>query len=663
MIERDLQPVAALPHRPRVLLATEGTYPHTMGGVSTWCHSLIESLTEVDFTVFAHMTSPFVPEVYERPANADLIGVPIWSVEEPAEFNPKLSPRRVIVLAALMDESTARRHFCPLLREMLEMLHYPRRYDADRFGRVIEQMYDYFRDNDYRGTFRTRAVWETFREVWLQACGVDADDDDDGIDPESNPTPQEIVHRLAQLRRPAPAGDDERTRSHKLPRLFEATEAMRLVYRLLTPLNYDLPEADLVHATAASFCGLIGIVKKRRDGTPLLVTEHGVFMREQMLYLGRVRFPFHLRKFFIQFVSAVSRAVYHHADQVSPVCAYNARWEVKNGAHPDRIRVIYNGVDEQRFRPMEVDRPDVPTVVLMARVDNLKDLETALRVAARVRQDLPDVRFLHFGPAPDEAYAARCRALWAELGLQDTFEWRGTTNDPASAYNQGDVVLLTSISEAFPYTVIEGMMCGRPVVSTNVGGVPEAIGELGATARIRDVEGLARGLLWLLRLDASFRAELQQSCRERTVRLFTHAASIAEYRAAYDELIEGVAAPVVAPAVAAAPVRTADAARTLSAVGGTGRPSSRPPGPSARPRTGSDAQVRVPTSADEVRLGLSAPQAGTRLAAIEAAADHLEQVEAIRRITQMLRSDPDARVRLRASAELRGLIGLRQGVS
>ena len=644
MSERGPRGVAATPRRTRVLLTTEGTYPHTMGGVSTWCQNLVESLDEVDFTVFAHMTSPFVPEVYERPANVDLVGVPIWGVEEPAEFNPKLSPRRVIVLSSSMDESTSRRRFCPLLREMLEMLHYPQRFDAERFGAVIASMYDYFRDHDYRGTFRTRAVWETCRDTWLEACGVDPDDDTDAdLDPEANPNPHEIIRRLGELRRQTPVDDEELKRTHRLPRLFEATEAMRLVYRLLTPLNYDLPEADLVHATAASFCGLAGIVKKRRDGTPLLVTEHGVFMREQMLYLGRVRFPFHLRKFFIQFVSAVSRAVYHHADQVSPVCAYNARWEVKNGAHPDRIRVIYNGVEEDRFRPMQVERPDVPTVVMVSRVDALKDLETALRVAARVRERMPDVRFLHYGPEPDAAYAERCRRLWRELGLETTFEWRGRTSDAAAAYNQGDVVLLTSISEAFPYTVIEGMMCGRPVVSTNVGGVPEAIGELGATARIRDVEGLARGVEWLLRLDAEDREQLQRACRDRTVRLFTQAASIAEYRTAYDELIRQARVPGAAPAVA------------------TPTPNLVPvPTAAATPAVATPTLVREPTSADEVRLGLGAPLPEVRLAAVAAAGDHLEQVEAIRRLTQLLRSDPDARVRREVGAALRTLIGLRQ---
>ncbi|MBS3940218.1 MAG: GT4 family glycosyltransferase PelF [Actinobacteria bacterium] len=648
MNERELRSAAATPRRTRVLLTTEGTYPHTIGGVSTWCQNLVESLGEIDFTVFAHMTSPFVPEAYERPANVELVGVPIWGVEEPAEFNPKLSPRRVIVLSAMMDEPTARRWFCPLLREMLEMLHYPQRFDAERFGAIVESMYDYFRDHDYRGTFRTRAVWETCRDTWLEACGVDPDDDDPDadFDPEANPNPHEIVRRLGQLRRPQPADDEELKRTHRLPRLFEATEAMRLVYRLLTPLNYDLPEADLVHATAASFCGLAGIVKRRRDGTPLLVTEHGVFMREQMLYLGRVRFPFHLRKFFIQFVSAVSRAVYHHADQVSPVCAYNARWEVKNGAHPDRIRVIYNGVEEDRFRPMVVERPAAPTVVMVSRVDALKDLETALRVAARVRERVPEVRFLHYGPEPDAAYATRCRELWRELGLETTFEWRGMTNDAAAAYNQGDVVLLTSISEAFPYTVIEGMMCGRPVVSTNVGGVPEAIGELGATARIRDVDGLARGVEWLLRLDAGDREQLQRSCRERTVRLFTQAASIAEYRIAYDELIRQARIPGTTPLVASA------SAATPTAVP--------PPLPLPTSTVATRTLVRVPATADEVRLGLGAPLPEARLAAVAAAGDHLEQVEAIRRLTQLLRTDPDTRVRLEVGVALRTLIGLQQ---
>ncbi|MEX2561766.1 MAG: GT4 family glycosyltransferase PelF [Nitriliruptoraceae bacterium] len=695
--------------RRSVLLTTEGTYPHTVGGVSTWCQTLIEEMPEIDFTVFAHMMNPFVAEAYDRPGNADLVQVPIWGVEEPAEFNPKMSPRRVLVLSALMNEATAKQLFCPLLQEMLEMIVEPHRFDAVRFGEIMYEMHRYFRHHDYRGTFRTRAVWETFREVVLVAQGIDPRDESwEDVEPETEPTPQEIVQRLTQLRKGSKRKNDGKaTHSHRVPRLFEATEAMRIIYRLLTPLNYEIPETDVVHATAAAFCGLPGIIRKIESGTPFLVTEHGVYMREQALFLGRVGFPYHLRRFFIQFVSAISRSVYRYADQVSPVCEYNARWERRNGVTEKQLRVIYNGVDTDRFRPREVRRPSEPTVVMISRVDPLKDLETALRVADRVRQDIPDVRFRHFGPAPDREYDQMCKKLWNELDLGANFEWMGSTKDAPAAYNQGDVVLLTSISEAFPYTVIEAMMCGKPVVSTNVGGVPEAVADLGYTARIRDVDGLAEGVIRLLQQPVAERAQLAQDCRERTLELFTIDQSIDEYRTSYQLLATGERRSVVhrpaaraatpaagalllPPTVPAAPPVPAPAPSAIPDAPAAFEPvvpwdlpvpaaaSSLPEPPAPDDRvtylpppieyrdddggvstTAFDEQAvpDAPTDIETARRMLRSPSALARRSAVEAVPDLFDVVEAIDRLSKVLRSDPDHLVRSAAATALGELFG------
>ncbi len=669
--------------RLRVLLTTEGTYPHTMGGVSTWCQILIEEMPEIDFTIFAHMMNPFLPEAYERPANTELVQVPIWGVEEPAEFNPKMSPRRVLMLSAMLTEERVRAEFCPLLREMLTMILDTRTYDPGRFGQLLVDMHLYFRENDYRGTFRTRAVWETFRELVLVSYGLDPRAEAwEDVEPETQPSPQEIMQRLGELRRGGRGVDEELKRSHRVPRLFEATEAMRVVYRLLTPLNYEMPEADVVHATAASFCGIPGIISRIQSGTPFLVTEHGVYMREQMLFLGRIGFPYHLRRFFIQFVSAVSRAVYHHADQISPVCHYNARWERRNGATDEQIEVIYNGVDPQRFRPREVPRSEAPTVVMVSRVDALKDLETALKVAAVVRDQRPGVRFLHFGPAPDAEYQARCRSLWKELGLQGTFEWKGSTRDAPGAYNQGDVVLLTSISEAFPYTVIEAMMCGRPVVSTNVGGVPEAVADLGVTARIRDVQALADGVVELLDMPAHERDRLGEECRRRSLELFTIEQSIESYRRSYRELPDRARLPSpLAPALphgvpAALPPLVLPEYQPSMLPG----PPSAPPVPARAldlplPLPPVRREPAVPAAADLVAAlaardddasdtseaavlrRLTSPSSAVRRRAVAQAAEVLDTLSAVTTFNRLLRDDPDASVRAAAADELAALVG------
>ena len=70
-----------------VLLTTEGTYPYHRGGVSTWCHALTSQLSEVDFTILAVAMHPYLERGYDLTPNVrDVITVPLWGTEDPAEY-------------------------------------------------------------------------------------------------------------------------------------------------------------------------------------------------------------------------------------------------------------------------------------------------------------------------------------------------------------------------------------------------------------------------------------------------------------------------------------------------------------------------------------------------------------------------------------------------
>jgi hypothetical protein len=70
-----------------VLLTTEGTYPFSGGGVSTWCDTLIRNTPEVRYTLLPLMMNPHVELKYAPPANVRrVLEVPMWGIEEPAEF-------------------------------------------------------------------------------------------------------------------------------------------------------------------------------------------------------------------------------------------------------------------------------------------------------------------------------------------------------------------------------------------------------------------------------------------------------------------------------------------------------------------------------------------------------------------------------------------------
>jgi len=95
--------------------------------------------------------------------------------------------------------------------------------------------------------------------------------------------------------------------------------------------------------------------------------------------------------------------------------------------------------------------------------------------------------------------------------------------------------VLTSISEGLPYTVLEAMATGRPVVATDVGGVGEAIGDAGLLVPPRNPSAVADACVHLL-TDADERRALGKAARSRVVNLFTAKASFDTYRRLYKDV-------------------------------------------------------------------------------------------------------------------------------
>ncbi len=133
----------------------------------------------------------------------------------------------------------------------------------------------------------------------------------------------------------------------------------------------------------------------------------------------------------------------------------------------------------------------------------------------------------------DETYYAECLALRRELGVDVAMG--SATDDVVGAYRTADIVLLTSISEAFPFSVIEAMSCGRAVVASDVGGVREALDGCGIVVRPRDVEQFAAALRRLLD-DGPLRAKFAARARAKVIEQFRVDNSVAAYLDLYRRL-------------------------------------------------------------------------------------------------------------------------------
>lgn len=421
---------------------------------------------------------PYVTQKFTLPKNAQLVKIPLWGTEEPSE-HLSVPFSRVILAKQRTTQRVIEDEFVPLFESFLRGIIEPQ-HSPIEFGNTLSLMHTFFERYEYKKSFKSESVWRVFKRM-IQAWVAEKE------------LPEPDVYGLMQ--------------------------SLGWLYRFFTLLNTPIPEVHVTHSSAAAFCSLPCVISKIKRDTPFLLTEHGVYLREQYLSLAKRSYSPYLNTFLIRLVRAIARLNYAFADQVSPVCEYNTRWEEQFGVDPKKIQVIYNGVDKSVFTVAEVRNPR-PTVVTVARVDPIKDLLSLIRAADLVRKHVPDVLFLVYGGVSVPEYYEECLALVDELDLTETFRFEGHTTNMAAAYQRGDVIALSSISEAFPYSVVEAMMTGKPVVATDVGGIREALMDTGILVRPRSPQELAQAMTELI-LQPELRQSLGQEARERALNLFT----------------------------------------------------------------------------------------------------------------------------------------------
>jgi sugar transferase (PEP-CTERM/EpsH1 system associated) len=263
---------------------------------------------------------------------------------------------------------------------------------------------------------------------------------------------------------------------------------------------------------------------------PVLFTEHGRHFPD---YPRRKRM-------------LANRLLLSRRDRVVAVGESVRRAVIANeGIAPERVEVIYNGIDVDAFRPTGAERDAVRrtlaleanelAIIQVARLDYLKDHLTAIRTVERVAAVRPEVRLLLVGEGPERD---KIEAEVRQRRLGDHVRFLGLRTDVARLVSAADVFLLTSISEGIPLTVIEAMAAAVPVVSTRVGGVGEVVqdGQTGLLAGSGDDAALAEHILNLA-ADPTRRRHLGQRGRDRAHAAFGESRMHAEYLRLYEQML------------------------------------------------------------------------------------------------------------------------------
>ncbi|MGX1912296.1 DUF3492 domain-containing protein [Streptomyces phaeochromogenes] len=576
----------------RIGLLTEGGYPYVSGDARLWCDRLVRGLGQHEFDIYALSRS-------EQQEDEGWIELP-----------PQVSRVRTAPLWTAEDDGVgygrrARRRFAECYEELAAAVCAG---DAPVGSAAFEGSAGSAAAAGSAGTAEgggtagsaSAAVADRFGSA-LYGLAELARDEGGLVGALRSETAVRALERACR----AP-GALRAARGARVPDLLTVAAQ---VERTLRPLSLDwyeddgLGSVDLCHATSGGAAALPGLLVRHFTGVPLLVTEYGVQLRAHYLGAredleGRAASS-SARALLAAFHGRLAAEAYRQAEIITPGNTHARRWQERCGADRARIRTVYPGMEASRFADVgeSAEAADADTLVWVGRIEPAKDLISLLHAFAEIRKDEPKTRLRIVG-APAEGlegatYLAHCRALAAQLFPDEadgvhtvgdnpvSFEEIGGPEVPTlpEAYEAGAVVVLSSVVEGFPISLVEAMFCGRATVSTDVGAVVEVIGGTGLVVPPRNPRALAEACVSLLR-DPERRARLGAAARARALELFTVEQNITAFHSIYLEIVarcpvrrvlvdaSGEPLPFAIPAEVHVPGRWADSGPRLVA----GRP-------------------------------------------------------------------------------------------
>lgn len=253
-------------------------------------------------------------------------------------------------------------------------------------------------------------------------------------------------------------------------------------------------QIDIVH-THLSTSSINGCFAAKLAKIPSVATVHGMS--------GKLSF------IFADHMIGVSEGVRQHM--------------ISQGIKPDRVTAVYNGVELPKDLPTQVEArkmfqlpQDALAFGTVARLTPLKGIEHSLKAFAKICVSLPGSIYVLVGDGDNlEQY----QTLATDLGIRDSVYFLGYQTNVFQPLKAMDIFLFPSLKEAMGISVAEALAMGLPVVSTNVGGLPEVVtDEVGALVPPEDFEAMASAALQLAQGNI---AEVGAQAKDRAERLFS----------------------------------------------------------------------------------------------------------------------------------------------
>lgn len=429
----------------KICIVAEGCYPYTVGGVSAWVHSMIQSFPNIEFvlTTILSTREQRGKFVYELPENLTEV-YEVYLQDVDWDYSKKRGRRAHL----------SKKQYKALRSVILNQ------------GVDWEPLFELFHKN--RISVDELLMGEDFLRVVTECYNLE----------------------YSQI----PFSD------------FLWT--MRSIYLpLFLVMRMDFPKADLYHCVATGYAGVLGSMGKYFHGGGLLVSEHGIYTREREEELIKATWVDGLYKnIWIEQFRKMSSLAYHQADVVTSLYAHARALQLELGCPENKTVITPNGITMERFSDLpgktEEDEGMI-NIGAVLRVTPIKDVKTMIQAFSYAKRRVPNIKLWIMGPWEEEPeYAEECFALVESLQVPDVvFTGRVNVSD---YLGRMDLTILTSISEGQPLVILESYAARKPVIATDVGNCRELIyggadgfGQAGILTHIMNLEEIAGAIVEL----------------------------------------------------------------------------------------------------------------------------------------------------------------------
>jgi len=485
-----------------VCFILEGTYPYVYGGVSNWIHNLVTSLGDLKFSII-HVSATgdtIRTHKYEIPDNI-------------VEF------KEIFVHDYKIEKGRTR--------------------GSKREGwRAIREFYDALGSNDL----------SKFTDVYKQVIDKNTRSLN-AYDLMNSDQAWKMMTRLYQDYAPDVSFVD-----------FYWT--IKFIHSpLLNLVDVEIPEANVFHTVCTGYAGLLSVIAKMKRQKPLLLTEHGIYTHERKIEISKAKWIHSeedkimratrtlgfFKEAWIKKFETLSKLTYDYADKIVTLFEGNRKMQIEGGADPSKISIIPNGVDvlEEQLT-LHREKETTKNIGFIGRVVSIKDVKIFIRAMKILKERMKDIKVFILGSGDEEPeYFNECKTLTQMLQLEDNITFTGNVN-VEDYYPMLDAVVLTSISEGQPLTILEAMSYGIPIVASDVGACRELIygkdeddrnlGEAGILTNIGSPHETAGAIMSILQ-NKDLYQKMSETGVTRIKKYYRKENTINSYRELYESLL------------------------------------------------------------------------------------------------------------------------------